>query len=29
MTKSVINGVVVSVFLDTRTVNKKGTYPVK
>lgn len=29
MTKSVINGVVVSVFLDTRTVNKEGTYPVK
>lgn len=29
MTKSVINGVVVSVFLDTQTVNKKGTYPVK
>lgn len=29
MTKSVINGVVVSVFLDTRTVNRKGTYPVK
>lgn len=29
MTKSIINGVVVSVFLDTRTVNKKGTYPVK
>lgn len=29
MAKSVINGVVVSVFLDTRTVNKKGTYPVK
>lgn len=29
MTKSVINGVVVSVLLDTRTVNKKGTYPVK
>lgn len=29
MTKSVINGVVVSVFLDTRTANKKGTYPVK
>lgn len=29
MTKSVINEVVVSVFLDTRTVNKKGTYPVK
>lgn len=29
MTKSVINGVVVSVFLDTRTVNKKGTYPIK
>lgn len=29
MTKSVINGVVVSVLLDTRTVNKEGTYPVK
>lgn len=29
MTKSVINGVVVSVFLDTRTVNKKGTYKMK
>lgn len=29
MIKVVKNGVVVSVFLDTRTVNKKGTYPVK
>lgn len=29
MIKVVKNGVVVSVLLDTRTVNKKGTYPVK
>lgn len=29
MIKVIKNGVVVSVFLDTRTVNKKGTYPVK
>lgn len=29
MIKVVKNGVVVSVLLDTRTVNKKGTYPIK
>lgn len=29
MIKVVKNGVVVSVLLDTRTVNKEGTYPVK
>ena len=29
MIKVIKNGVVVSVLLDTRTVNKKGTYPVK
>ncbi len=29
MLKSIKNGVVVSVVLDTRTINKEGTYPVK
>ena len=29
MIKIIKNGVVVSVVLDTRTINKEGTYPVK
>ena len=29
MIKIIKNGVVVSVILDTRTINKEGTYPVK